>query len=124
LNLTLGNQLLAEGDANLLDRRLRVVFLGHAIDRHLAEFLAVDEMHDEDFFVARSAMRVDPEDFALVFKFSNNVPRRLFSFGLATIWIRIYLLRCTKREAMTGYGDEAIQSSSETVVLVWIPSLR
>jgi hypothetical protein len=44
--------------------------------------------------------------------------------GLATIWIRIHLLRRTKREAMTGFGDEAIQSSSETVVPVWIPSIR
>ncbi len=54
LNFMLGDQLLAKVDADLLDRRLCVVFLGHAIDLHLAGLLTVDEMHDENLFVARS----------------------------------------------------------------------
>ena len=54
---------------------------GNTINRHLAEVLTIDEVHDENLFVARSAMRVVSEDFVLVFKFSNHVPANSSRLG-------------------------------------------
>lgn len=44
-DLALDDEMVAKLDADHIARRARVVFLGHAIDRDLAEFRAVDQMH-------------------------------------------------------------------------------
>ena len=51
-DILLQDQLVAEHDDDVLERRARVIFLGHAIDGDFGLFLAIKEIDDEDLFMA------------------------------------------------------------------------
>lgn len=72
-DILLDDQFIAKHDANSVDGRACVVFLGHTVDRDFAHFLAVDEVHNEDFFVTGNAMGVYPEGFPLVLKLADHL---------------------------------------------------
>jgi hypothetical protein len=71
-DLALIDEAVAEHDANVLQWSTRIIFLGHAIDRSFFQFFAINEIDDEDFFMARDAMCVDPERFPAILKFSYH----------------------------------------------------
>jgi hypothetical protein len=73
-DLPLIDETVAEHDANVLEGRTRIIFLGHAIDRGFFQLFAVNEIDDEDFFMACDAMCVDPERFPAILKFSYHCP--------------------------------------------------
>ena len=72
----LADEAVAEHDANIFQRSGRIILLGHAIDRGFCLLFTIDEIDDEDFFVARNAMCVYPERFPAILKFSYHVVRR------------------------------------------------
>jgi hypothetical protein len=78
LDSLLGNQPVAQHGADHLQRRARVVLLGHAIDGDLSALFVIEDMNDEDFFVSVNAVRGNPECFPLIGKFAYHVSCPLF----------------------------------------------
>jgi hypothetical protein len=72
INLLLGDELVAQHNADRVDRRARVVFLGHAIDGDFSHLFAIDDMDNEHFLVTGDAMRIYPEGFPLVLKLAYH----------------------------------------------------
>jgi hypothetical protein len=76
LDVVLGDEAIAKHDANVLQGSACVILLGHPIDRGFFHFFAINEIDDEDFFMARDAMRVNSERFPTILKFSYHMVRR------------------------------------------------
>ncbi len=71
-DLALDDQAVAEDDADLLDRRARVILFRHPVDRDFTHLLAIFHVLDEDLLVPRNAVSGDPEDFSPIGKFSYH----------------------------------------------------